>query len=133
MRNAFTVGLVLILIVALVQQSLPYFYKAYTLDISTEEARARRFSLIIDVRTPQEREEWGYYPNSIPLPLNQLQKELPQLIADKNAALLVYANGDERAKQAADMLYDLGYHSARYLKGTYLAMLPPGSHSGIGF
>ena len=37
-----------------------------SLRISVNEARSRRFGLIIDVRTPKERELLGYYPNSIP-------------------------------------------------------------------
>lgn len=131
--NSLIIGLILIFVVVIVYQSLPFYYKAYTLDISPEEARTRRFSLIIDVRTPQEREEWGYYPNSNPIPADRLAAELPQLIADKNAALLIYANGDDRAMKAAQMAYDLGYHSVRYLTGTYVAMLPPGSHGGMGF
>ncbi len=132
-QNAWVFGLVLIFIAVIVYQSVPFFYKTYTLDISPEEARTRRFSLIIDVRTPEEREEWGYYPNSNPIPLDRLAAELPQLIADKNADLLVYANGDSRAMKAAQIAYDLGYHSVRYLTGTYVAMLPPGSHRGMGF
>ena len=69
--------------------------------ISTDEARAKRFGLIIDVRSPKEREELGYYPNSIPIAIDQLGTEVPFLISSKKTDILVYSNGDNRAKVLA--------------------------------
>ncbi len=43
------------------------------LRIDIPEAKSRRFGLIIDVRTPKERDTLGYYPNSIPISINKLQ------------------------------------------------------------
>lgn len=103
-----------------------------TLRIGAEDARRQRFALILDIRTPQEREEFGFYPNSMPLPPSQLAEEVPYLLGDKpgrprKAPLLVYSNaGDGRAKKAAQILYDLGYVGTRYMEGSYLDMLPPG-------
>lgn len=120
-------GLLFILVIILLHQSLPYFRKTFQLGVSPEVARKKRYHLIIDVRSPQEREEWGYYPNSIPISFDQLQKEVTLLIANRDAHLLVYSNGDARAAIAAEKLYHAGYHSVSYLKGTYVEMLPPGS------
>ena len=47
-----------------------------SLKISVGEAKARRFGLIIDVRTPKEREQLGYYPNSIPISPDTLSQYL---------------------------------------------------------
>jgi rhodanese-related sulfurtransferase len=83
---------------------------------------------MIDVRTPKEREELGYYPNSIPISIDQLKKEVPFLIGSGlqplQTPILVYSNGDYRAQAAAEILYSMGYSQVRYIKQTYLALLP---------
>lgn len=125
LRLALLLGLIVVAILVMVFHVIPFFYKTFTLEISPAEARAKRFHLIIDVRTPQEREEWGYYPNSIPISMNQLAAKVPFALTTKTASILVYANSDSRAPVAAETLYDMGYHSVRYLKGSYLDMMPP--------
>jgi rhodanese-related sulfurtransferase len=92
--------------------------------ISVAEAKARRFGLIIDVRTPKERELLGFYPNSIPISLQMLQQQVPLDISSKNTWILVYSNGDSRAKQAAETLYRMGYRNARFINETYLSLMP---------
>lgn len=92
--------------------------------ISIEEARAKRFGLIIDVRTPKERSELGYYPLSIPISLDTLEREIPLDISNKNTPILIYSNGDSRAEKAAAMVYRMGYHRVSYIDGTYLQLLP---------
>ena len=88
---------------------------AASLKISVGEARARRFGLIIDVRTPKERELLGYYPNSIPVELNT---NIP-----KNTWILVYS-GDNRAANAAEALHKLGYINVRYITESYNKLMP---------
>jgi rhodanese-related sulfurtransferase len=95
-----------------------------SLRISTGEARAKRFGLILDVRSAREREELGYYPNSIPVSLDQLSREVPFLNSNRNVAIMVYSNGDNRAKVAAHALYQMGYRNARYITTSYLALMP---------
>jgi rhodanese-related sulfurtransferase len=97
------------------------------LKISVDEAKAMRFGLIIDVRTPKERDLLGYYPNSIPISIEKLKKEVPLDISSKNTRILVYSNGDDRAKIAAQILYNMGYHNTRYISETYTSLMPPGS------
>lgn len=105
------------------------------LQLSPEIARRQHFALILDVRTPNEREMFGYFPNSIPIDPIKVSEEVPFLLGRKlkrketlSTPILVYSNEEDgRAKTIATKLYDLGYIGTRYLKGSYLSMLPPGS------
>ena len=96
-----------------------------SLKISVAEARSRRFSLIIDVRTALER-ELGYYPNSIPFSLDKLAQQVPLDMPNKNAWILVYSNGrsDKKAVIAAETLYRKGYKNVRYIDESYLSLMP---------
>ncbi len=111
--------------------AVAYFYinimaptKVSPLKISTEEARARRFGLIIDLRTPKERSVYGYYPNSIPISLDKLVSDVPTLITSKKTHILVYSNGDDRAQKAATLLNKMGYINARFINTTYQKLMP---------
>jgi rhodanese-related sulfurtransferase len=95
-----------------------------SLQISTGEARSRRFGLILDMRNAREREELGYYPNSIPVSLDRLSSEVPFLNSNRATSIMVYSNGDNRAKVAAHALYQMGYHNVRYITTSYLALMP---------
>ena len=98
-----------------------------SLDISIDEARSRRFGIIIDVRTTEERSQLGYYPESIPISIHDLQKGISLDISNKNTPILIYSNGDSRAMVAADIVYHMGYHNVRYINATYLSLLPGSS------
>ena len=102
-------------------------YPEHSLRISVAEARARRFGLIIDVRTPIERDQMGYYPNSIPISMEKLRTEVPLDISSKRTWILVYS-GDNRAAVAADILYGMGYSNVKYITESYLKLMP-GSRS----
>ena len=95
-----------------------------SLQISTGEARSRRFGLILDMRNAREREELGYYPNSIPVSLDRLSSEVPFLNSNRATSIMVYSNGDSRAKVAAHALYQMGYRNVRYITTSYLALMP---------
>lgn len=94
-----------------------------SLYINTNDARSKKFQLIIDVRTEKEREELGYYPNSIPLSINKLD-EIKSLTSNHTTSILVYSNGDNLARYAAEKIYALGYHNVQYITTTYLYLLP---------
>ena len=100
------------------------------LAMAPTEARRQRFALILDLRTPKDRETLGFYPNSIPVDPSQLLEEVPYLLGDRRPSptpLLVYsAKGDRRAEKAAQVLYHKGFTGVRYLDGSYVEMLPPG-------
>jgi rhodanese-related sulfurtransferase len=94
------------------------------LEVSAAEAKSRRFGFIIDVRTPEQRNRLGYYPNSVPISLERIQDEVPLDISNKKTWILVYSNGDERARFAAEKLFSQGYPNVRHLKGNYLSLMP---------
>jgi len=98
-----------------------------SLHISVEEARSRRFGLIIDVRTAEERAQLGYYPQSIPMDIHDIQKGISLDISNKNTPILIYSNGDGRAKVAAEVVYHMGYRNVLYISATYLSLLPGSS------
>ena len=121
---------ILILLIVSVILFLIYSHTTYpehSLRISVAEARARRFGLIIDVRTPIERDQLGYYPNSIPISMEKLRTEVPLDISSKRTWILVYS-GDNRAAVAADILYGMGYSNVKYITESYLKLMP-GSRS----
>lgn len=120
-----------LLLVAYVAYVVYHFYMMQinknavkSLKISVNEARAKRFGLIIDVRTPKERELLGFYPDSIPISINILQREVPLDISNKLTQILVYSNGDDRARIGAEMLYKAGYVNARYISQPYDVLMP---------
>uniref|UniRef100_A0A6C0KR58 Rhodanese domain-containing protein n=1 Tax=viral metagenome TaxID=1070528 RepID=A0A6C0KR58_9ZZZZ len=126
--NTLLLALLLIIVPMVVYYSMDQIaIMKPSLSLSIPEARARRFGLVIDVRSPKEREELGFYPNSIPISLERLQKEVPMDISSKDTSILVYANGDYRAQHAADILYNMGYHKVRYISKPYLVLMPGSS------
>jgi rhodanese-related sulfurtransferase len=94
------------------------------LHIPIQEARSRRFGFIVDVRTPEQRNHLGYYPNSVPISLERLRAEVPLDITNKNTWILVYSNGDDKAKLAAEKLFHMGYPNVRFIQETYLSLMP---------
>ena len=100
---------------------------APSLRISIQEAKAKRFGLIVDVRSLRERATLGFYPLSIPISMQALRTELPLDISNKQTPILVYSNGDSRAAEAAAIIYQMGYHNVSYIDKPYLALMP-GSH-----
>jgi phage shock protein E len=129
MAKSFRVGPILTILVLVV-----IIYTVYVnsiddqaqplLKIGIPEAKSRRFGLIIDVRTPKEREQLGYYPNSIPISVQTLEQQVPLDIANKNTWILVYCNSGQRSKQAAEILYRMGYKNVRYITESYLSLMP---------
>jgi rhodanese-related sulfurtransferase len=121
--------IVLCVMLYVVYQKIEFMHYAVpTLEATIDQARSMRFRLVIDVRTPKEREELGYYPNSIPIAVDQLKKEVPFLIGSGlqslQSPILVYSNGDRRAQLAAEMLHALGYTQVRYISKSYLSLMP---------
>ena len=113
--------LVLYVIYTTVQQTQ---HAIPSLSIDAKEARFKRFGLIIDVRSPKEREQLGFYPNSIPISVESLEKDMPLLHPNKKSHILVYSNGDRKAVVAAEILYRMGYHETRYITTSYLSLMP---------
>ena len=97
---------------------------APSLRISIQEAKAKRFGLIVDVRSLRERATLGFYPLSIPISMQALRTQLPLDISNKKTPILVYSNGDSRAAEAAAMIYQMGYRNVSYIDKPYLALMP---------
>ena len=112
----------IIVIIVIIVYSIPV-HKEPSLKISISEARSRRFGLIIDVRTPKERDQLGYYPNSVPISMERISNQVPLDISSKNTWILVYS-GDNRATIAAEVLYRMGYRNVKYIKESYLTLMP---------
>lgn len=94
-----------------------------TLRVTPQEARARRYGRIFDVRSPVERDRLGYFPHSLPLSMENLEKGIP-LDLPLTTHILVYSNGDDRAQRAAEQISRMGYPHVRYLQETYQALMP---------
>lgn len=126
--NTPLLSLLVVIVIAIVVYYQVGFsvHRASPLRISVEEARSRRFGLIIDLRTPSQRDHLGYYPNSIPISLDRLETEVPLDISNKKTWILVYAMGgnDTRAHLVADKLYKMGYPNVRYITESYLSLMP---------
>jgi rhodanese-related sulfurtransferase len=129
--NKFSLILSIISLVVLTYVIFDYHNKTLPsktpLKISVEEAKSRRFGLIIDGRTQEEREKLGYYPNSIPISLQRVKQEVPLLNSNKNTWILIYCNTGSRAAEAANMLYRMGYKNVRYINESYLSLMPGSS------
>ena len=117
----------LILLVLIITVCAVYFSTNDTgfirpsLEISVKDARVRRFGLILDVRSLQEREEMGFFPNSIPFDPEDWKKGG---LVGKTTSIMVYSNGDGRAQRVAEHLYQAGYHNIHYITSTFTSLLP---------
>ena len=94
-----------------------------SLRVTPQEARARRYGRIFDVRSPMERDRLGYFPHSLPLSMENMEKGIP-LDVPMTTQILVYSNGDDRAQRAAEQISRMGYPHVRYLQETYQALMP---------
>jgi len=92
-----------------------------SLEISVADARMRRFGLILDVRSLQEREEMGFFPNSIPFDPEDWKKDG---LVGKATSIMVYSNGDGRAQRIAEQLYQAGYQNIHYITSPFTSLLP---------
>jgi len=80
--------------------------------ISSEEAMRRLEAgenvVLLDVRTPEEHAE-SRIPDSVLLPLDELERRVPEVLPDKRTTLFVYCRSGRRSRIAADMLVKMGY------------------------
>ena len=95
--------------------------------ISPQEAKTRRFGLILDVRSMRERELYGYYPNSVIIPFEELTPQSISDLVSKNTSILIYCKKGRRAGQAALMLKKWGFKNVKYIDQPYNSMMPPGT------
>ncbi len=95
--------------------------------ISSEEAKKRiashEIDVILDVRTELERNTLGFYPNSLHMSSDRLQKDFPRAFPNKATKILIYCNTGQRARVATDTLHSMGYTNTVYISGSYLSLL----------
>lgn len=95
--------------------------------ISPQEAKSRRFGLILDVRSEQERELYGAYPNSVIIPFEELTNQSISDLVSKDTSILIYCKRGSRSSQAALMLKSWGFKNVKYIDQSYDSLMPPGT------
>ncbi len=95
--------------------------------ISSTEAKRRlsnhEFDLVLDVRTETERKTLGFFPKSLHMPRDRLEKEFSRAVPDKSTRILVYCNTGQRARLATDTLHQMGYTKTKYITGSHLSLI----------
>ncbi len=71
---------------------------------------------LLDVRTPDEF-AYSHLPNSINLPLNDLEKKAVQTLGNRNKTILIYCQSGARSKQATKLLYAHGFTNVHDIGG----------------
>lgn len=74
---------------------------------------------VLDVRTPEEF-ACGHLPDSINLPLNDLEQRALQTVGNRNKTVLVYCQSGVRSKQATKLLYAHGFTDVHDIGGLTL-------------
>lgn len=65
---------------------------------------------IVDVRTPEEFEA-EHIPDAVNVPNETIGSEIPEVLPDKDAVLIVYCRTGVRSKESSDKLAELGYQN----------------------
>jgi len=68
--------------------------------------------MIVDVRTPKEIQESGAVPNSVHVPMDQIDQRLKDF--PKTGEIAFYCGGGGRASRAAQALLDAGHPKVSY-------------------
>lgn len=89
-------------------------------NIKPEEAKKLLDSdeeiVLIDVRTPAEYAE-KHIPASTLIPVDQIEKEVPSKISNKDTQIIVYCRSGSRSVAAAKALVNMGYTNVYNLGG----------------
>lgn len=72
--------------------------------------------ILLDVRTQAEYDQ-KHIPDSLLLPLDQVDEQAEQMFPDKDAVIYVYCRSGNRSKQAAERLIQKGYTQVYDLGG----------------
>lgn len=124
-----TTKIILIILILLVLLIIFMAAKIYSLSgnqlITSENAKffikKGVINKIIDIRTKTEY-NLGHYPNSVHLPVNEINNNSVKKM-NKNLGILVYCNTGQRARIAAEKLNKLGFKYVYYIDGTYKSIM----------
>jgi len=99
----------------LVQDAKTRVYQ-FTIDEFVSRLEAGERYILLDVR---EDAEWanGHIPSAHHLPRGILERDIERAIPEKDAAIVLYCNGDDRSALAADSLQKMGYANVASLDG----------------
>ncbi len=127
MKKLATWSIIFLILLAIV---LLYAYR-YAMNspyrIEAEEAKKRISSgdvdVILDVRTVLERNNLGFYPNSLHIPSGELESKVEEAIPVKSTRIIVYCNTGQRARAAVEKLRKLGYMDVAYISGNHTTIM----------
>lgn len=91
-------------------------YKNFTPTEAKQLLSEDKNAILLDVRTMEEHEE-KYIPNSIVIPVDDLEKQAPVKLTNKNASIIIYCRSGNRSVTAAKTLIKLGYTKVYNLGG----------------
>ena len=73
--------------------------------------------IIVDVRTPAERSEFGYIAASVGIVHTEIHTEIAKVAPDKRTPIAVYCRSGRRSAMAAEVLKNIGYKNVTDLGG----------------
>ncbi len=73
---------------------------------------------LVDVREDNEWEQ-GHLPNAIHLGKGVIERDIEQVIADRQAEIILYCGGGYRSALAADNLQKMGYKNVKSMDGGF--------------
>ncbi len=88
--------------------------------IGAEQAKddvAYRGALLIDVREDDELVADGYIPDSIHVPLAEVEQRLPEIAPDFSQEIIFYCASGMRSQKATELAVDMGYEIVYNLGG----------------
>lgn len=91
-------------------------YKSITSEDAKLELDKNSNIFLLDVRSQEEYDE-GHIPNSMLMPVDELENLVLHEITDKNAKIFVYCAAGSRSEIACEKLVNLGYTNVYNLGG----------------
>ena len=80
------------------------------------EFMKNKIVFLIDVRSNQEYEE-GHLNGAINISLFNIERNIVNVVKDKNDIIILYCSSGSRSKEAKKILENLGYQEVYNLKG----------------
>ncbi|MFM8594908.1 MAG: molybdopterin-synthase adenylyltransferase MoeB, partial [Chloroflexota bacterium] len=88
------------------------------IDAATADDLRREGVIVVDVREQDEVEQ-GVVPGSVHIPRGYLESRIEDVVADRDAKIVIYCAGGVRSAFAAKTLADLGYTEVLSLAGGF--------------
>ncbi len=108
--------LVLLVCGAACQQENAESFQTITPEKAYQRLDQEEGIVLIDVRTEEEYQE-KHIPGSVLLPLSELEKEIEEVVQDKETVVFIYCRSGNRSAQGAKILSEMGYTEVYDLGG----------------